>query len=69
MTQEEINEQIELDELEDLLWEYSDECENCGGLYRNSDLNEYGLCLDCEEELQDEKKAIQETQDSLQNFR
>jgi len=69
MTQQEINEQIESDELEDLLWEFSDECENCGDKYPSSKLNEYGLCSDCEEAMQAEKKAIQDTENSLQNFR
>ena len=68
MTQQEINDQIESDELEDSLWEFS-ECEHCCDTYPDSELNEYGLCSDCEEALQLEKKAIQDTEDSLQNFR
>jgi len=44
-------------------------CAGCENLFTESELNEYYLCPDCEEKFQAEKKAIQDTEDSLQNFR
>ena len=41
-----------------------DLCEKCGREVYKDD-----LCDRCYEELQEEKKAIQDTEDSLQNFR
>ena len=68
MTESEINKQIESDELEDSLCMFS-ECNHCYEIYLELELNGYGLCSKCEEELQDEKNAIKDTEDSLQNFR
>lgn len=41
------------------------ECESCGNEFEKSELNEYCLCPDCERALQLEKKAISDTEDSL----
>ena len=43
------------------------ECKSCGNEFEEHELNEYGLCSDCEQELQDEKQSILETQQSLNN--
>ena len=50
------------EEIEDVI-----ECKSCGNEFEEQDLNEYGICPDCEQELQDEKQSIQDTQQSLNN--
>ena len=40
-------------------------CANCEEYFFESELNEYELCPDCEQELQDEKQSILDTQQSL----
>jgi len=40
-------------------------CNVCKQWFEEHELNEYGLCTDCEQELQDEKQSILDTQQSL----
>ena len=48
------------EEIEDVI-----ECKSCGNEFEEHELNDYGLCTDCEKELQEEKKSILDTQQSL----
>ena len=48
------------EEIEDVI-----ECKSCGEEFEEQELNEYSLCSDCEQELQDEKQSILETQETL----
>jgi len=40
-------------------------CKECEQWFKEPELNEYGLCVECEAELQKEKKSIQDTENSL----
>lgn len=48
------------EEIEDVI-----ECKSCGNEFEEHELNDYGLCTDCEKELQEEKKSILDTQETL----
>lgn len=52
-----LNKYLELDE--------AFKCKSCYNEFEEHELNEYGLCADCEQELQDEKQSILDTQQSL----
>ena len=41
------------------------ECAQCGELYPEDEINEYGNCPLCEEHIQKLKSEIRETEDSL----
>jgi len=51
---------IHKEEIEDVI-----ECKSCGNEFEEHELNEYILCSGCEQELQDEKQTILDTQNSL----
>ena len=41
-------------------------CNGCGHYFKECDLSEDELCVDCEsDEIEEDKKAVQATQDSL----
>ena len=44
-------------------------CECCGEVFDYDDINEYGNCPECELNIQKEKQSIQDTENTLQNFR